>query len=299
LHRSPADLSRFELIGWRRPARFDGTAEVIAKELSVWSSPHASSRGRIAALRRRLNEGRRSPPVAISAFLNSDDYYAPDRLAALVDGIARAGYRLGFVSLVAQVTLCKGEATDGTVPRGSYWSSSEACSDRNSNSFALLQHNVAVSTGNLFVERSELFASLGGFRDLPSQSRLEFCLRAAALAEPMVVRRPLYFYRRTTQYESANRRTRPRRKRTGAGEVHRRRARGNHGLRESARPAMAGQSSAHADAHAERGPGGLWCRLKRCASSPRSSRTRAAARRRRALRPSPRRAPPCRARHAS
>ena len=51
-----------------------------------------------------------------------------------------------------------------------------------------------MSTGNLFVER-EFFPSLGGFRDLRFNHDWDFCLRACALAEPMVVHQPLYFYR--------------------------------------------------------------------------------------------------------
>ena len=173
---------------------FDGTAEVIAKELQRLELParfvSRPNRGAPAT----LNEGAALATGRYLAFLNSDDYYAPDRLAALVDGIARPGIAWGF-SLVAQVTPdSKGEATDGTAPAGSYWQLQRSLLGSDSNSFALLQHNVAVSTGNLFVER-ELFASLGGFRDLRFNHDWDFCLRAAALAEPMVVRRPLYFYR--------------------------------------------------------------------------------------------------------
>lgn len=62
------------------------------------------------------------------------------------------------------------------------------------NSFTLVQYNVSVSSGNLFVERN-FFMSLGGFRDYRYNHDWDFCLRASALAEPVVIERPLYFYR--------------------------------------------------------------------------------------------------------
>src|SRR5439155_16582104 len=63
-----------------------------------------------------------------------------------------------------------------------------------SNSFSLVDHNIAVTTGNLFVERDFFFA-LDGFRDLRYKQDWDFCLRAIAIAEPMIVHRPLYYCR--------------------------------------------------------------------------------------------------------
>lgn len=172
----------------------DGTPEVIAKELERLELPTRFSSRRNRGAPATLNEGAALAKGRYLAFLNSDDYYAPDRIAALVDGIARPGIEWGF-SFVAQVTPDeKSSPTDGAAPAGSYWQLQRSLLGSDSNSFALLQYNVAVSTGNLFVER-EFFASLGGFRELRFNHDWDFCLRAAALAEPMVVRRPLYFYR--------------------------------------------------------------------------------------------------------
>jgi hypothetical protein len=172
----------------------DGTADVIAKELERLHLParFASRPNRGAPA--TLNEGAALARGRYLAFLNSDDYYAPDRLAALVDGIARPGVQWGF-SLVAQVSdSAQAKAAEGAAPAGSYWQLQRSLLGSDSNSFALLQYNVAVSTGNLFVDR-DFFASLGGFRELRFNHDWDFCLRAAALAEPMVVRRPLYHYR--------------------------------------------------------------------------------------------------------
>ena len=172
----------------------DDTAEIIEKELKCLKLPaHFLSRPNRGAPA-TLNEGAALAKGRYLAFLNSDDYYAPDRIAALVGGIARPGLGWGF-SLIDQVTAGENnEATGGAVPARSYPEIQRSLIGLDSNSFALLQFNIAVSTGNLFVRR-DLFASVGGFRDLRFNHDWDFCLRASALAEPVVVRRPLYFYR--------------------------------------------------------------------------------------------------------
>ncbi len=143
---------------------------------------------------RSAQRGGRAGAREYLAFLEPDDHYAPDRIAALVDGIARAGLAWGF-SLVAQAPGEKETHASGNgASAGSYWQLQQSLLGGDSNSFALVQGNVAVSAGNLFVER-EFFRALGGFRDFRFNYDRDFCLRAAALAEPMVVRRPLYFYR--------------------------------------------------------------------------------------------------------
>ena len=59
---------------------------------------------------------------------------------------------------------------------------------------ALLNSNLAVSTGNLFVRKS-LVETLGGFRDYRYNHDWDFCLRATLEAEPVFVQRQVYAYR--------------------------------------------------------------------------------------------------------
>jgi len=178
-------------------ASTDGTAETIARMIEGLPFPVrfvARSRKGAPAT---LNEAAAMASGAYLSFLDPDDYYAPDRVAAMVDGITRPGLAWGF-SLVATVTTgAPATAAAVEAPAGSYWQVQRSLLGSDSNSFALVQNNVAVSTGNLFVAR-DFFASLGGFRELRYNHDFhgwDFCLRAAALAEPMVVRRPLYFCR--------------------------------------------------------------------------------------------------------
>ena len=169
----------------------DATAAVIAASVRSLSIPvqfvSRENRGAPAT----LNEGAGLARGQYLAFLNSDDYYAPERIAALVAEVANAGLAWGF-------TLVTNAPQPASMPAGAV-SGDILQRQRNflgtqPNSFTLVEYNVAVSTGNLFVER-EFFQALGGFRDYRYNHDWDFCLRAMAREEPVIVARPLYFYR--------------------------------------------------------------------------------------------------------
>jgi hypothetical protein len=172
----------------------DGTFACIQSSLTGASIPCQVLTRENRGAPTTLNEAAALARGDYLAFLNSDDYFAPDRLARMVEEVAQAGAQWGF-SLVSAVRDSDGADTDEDGSFEQFFSRKQkAWLGRFSNSFAFLSYNVAVSTGNLFVER-RLFESLGGFRDYRYNHDWDFCLRAAALAEPVVVKEPLYCYR--------------------------------------------------------------------------------------------------------
>ncbi|HJU20958.1 MAG TPA: glycosyltransferase, partial [Casimicrobiaceae bacterium] len=168
----------------------DASASVIAQSLAGFARPSRfiarENRGAPAT----LNEGAALANGRYLAFLNSDDFYAPERVATLVDEIARTGSRWGF-SLVSNAF-----DEDATTPPGFVDILQKQRNFLGSQppSFTFVEFNVAVSSGNLFVERG-FFEALGGFRDHRYNHDWDFCLRASAHAEPVVVEQPLYRYR--------------------------------------------------------------------------------------------------------
>jgi len=164
----------------------DGTAAAITRAIEGLPFPvrfiARENRGAPAT----LNEGAALASGDYIAFLNSDDYYAPKRIERLVDEVARAGIAWGF-SLVANANAPGRDAVDILQRQRNFLGTQP-------NSFTLVEYNLAVSTGNLFVERA-FFQRQGGFREFRYNHDWDFCLRACADVEPVVVAEPLYFYR--------------------------------------------------------------------------------------------------------
>jgi glycosyltransferase involved in cell wall biosynthesis len=171
----------------------DGTPNAVYGALARVSLPvrfiARENRGAPAT----LNEGAALARGTHLAFLNSDDYYAPERVQRLVDEIAGAGAAWGFslVSTATEMTATGASAMPGVVD---LMQKQRNFMGTQPHSFTLVDFNIAISSGNLFVERA-FFLALGGFRDYRYNHDWDFCLRAAGVAEPVVVDRPLYFYR--------------------------------------------------------------------------------------------------------
>ena len=126
--------------------------------------------------------------------LNSDDCFHPQRIEKMVAHVAGIDADWGFAGV---------EILDehGNVARSSPDSESGKLSTIAASvdaaptaGFALLRHNVAISTGNFFVRR-HFFREIGGFSDLRYVHDQEFALRATLASEPIYVAEKLYGYR--------------------------------------------------------------------------------------------------------
>ncbi len=179
----------------------DDTREAIAQCVRHLSIPVRVIAREHRGLCATLNEGAALAGAGYVAFLDADDRYAPERIASLVEEIAGSGLPWGF-SLVSSIGPQAGADTDATDHAIDIsWRRQRNYLGKYSNSFSLLEHNIAVTPGNLFVDR-DFFRSLQGFREPHGEADWDFCLRANALAEPLVVNRPLYFCRYDADAES-------------------------------------------------------------------------------------------------
>lgn len=127
------------------------------------------------------------------AICNSDDEFAPGRLAALLRATARTGARFAFTG----VTYVDDAGADvgAVLPYAEDLVRKQAAIPRfPSVGFALVLTNVAISTGNFFFER-RLLDAIGWFRPYRYVHDWDFILRALLVTEPLYVPEPLYRYR--------------------------------------------------------------------------------------------------------
>ncbi|MGA8146937.1 MAG: glycosyltransferase [Gallionellaceae bacterium] len=175
----------------------DGSADaspgIIAKLLEGCPFPHRFFARTNRGAEQTLNEGAELANGSFLAFLNSDDCFAPDRIEQMVAHIAARGAHWGF----SGVTFIdhQGVGIDATSALAqSHLRSVSNVLGKITNSFAFLEFNPCISTGNLFVEKS-LFLQTGGFRPLRYNHDWDFCLRASAISEPVFLEPSLYRYR--------------------------------------------------------------------------------------------------------
>lgn len=172
----------------------DGSAAIARETLRHCPFPHEfvarDNRGAHAT----LNEAIGLSSGAYINPLNSDDAFAPTRIAAMMATLLRHDAALVFSNIDwidAHSTVIDPFA-DGRVY-------SQMCKQSNipfheTVGHAFLTDNVAITTGNLLFSRA-LFCELGGFRDFRSNHDWDFCLRALWRTEPVHVDESLYRYR--------------------------------------------------------------------------------------------------------
>ena len=172
----------------------DGTAAVMRDCLRDSPFPHRllarENRGAPAT----LNEGRALAQGDYVQFLNSDDWFVPDRIARMVTTVADTGGSWGFSGV--SIHDDDGAPVDPMRNRRAFdiLRSIAKIPFRATVGRAFLTQNVAVSTGNLFAART-LCERLGDFRDFRYNHDWDWCLRALQLDEPVFVAERLYCYR--------------------------------------------------------------------------------------------------------
>lgn len=156
-----------------------------------------------------INRGVRQARGHWVSIINSDDLYAPARLAKLIETMEREGSELGFsaVRLVGEDWAL--ENADQPEPAGQVANPDPLVSSEldllalrqvldsqawPTLGFALLKRNLAISTGNLLFSR-RLFDRIGGFSSLKYCHDWQFVLRAMVHTEPTFLHDELYFYR--------------------------------------------------------------------------------------------------------
>jgi GT2 family glycosyltransferase len=172
----------------------DATATVIRDCLRDSPFPHQfvarGNRGAPAT----LNEGRALAHGDYVQFLNSDDWFHPDRVARMVAEVTDTGSNWGFSAVAIH-----GEDGTPVDPVRNRRAFDITCSIakipfRTTVGRALLTENVVVSTGNLFAARA-LCERLGDFREFRYNHDWDWCLRALQVDEPVFVAERLYCYR--------------------------------------------------------------------------------------------------------
>ena len=127
------------------------------------------------------------------AILNSDDYYAPERLEVMIDALERDGADFAF-SRVAYVDEAGSDVTLSAARSSHYLRKQLGRSLFPDLAYALLDFNITISTGN-FVFRRSLYERIGGFKPLLWCHDWDFALRALRHGRVVYVDRGLYFYR--------------------------------------------------------------------------------------------------------
>jgi len=171
----------------------DGSIAVIEQALAGSAITHrVIARGNRGAAE-TLNEAIAMASGDWIAPLNSDDQYAPGRLAQLLEACARDGIDWGFgsVDIVASdgVALSRRDRAAADI-----YAAHDSVHMSDGVGLAFVRNNPAVSTGNLFFRKS-LWQRVGGFASLRYNHDWRFCLDAARLAEPLFVPAARYGYR--------------------------------------------------------------------------------------------------------
>lgn len=172
----------------------DGSPDVIRRCLERTSLPRVVFReqpnlGVDRAIARAVDEARGD----VLAILNSDDRFAPERLARMAQDIPEGSDFLAF-SGVRMIGASGEELGPSTDPVRGYRHALYEASRCPTVGFGLLRNNFAVSSGNLVFSLG-LYERLDGFASYTLANDWDFLLRSLFYVEPIFVPEPLLDYR--------------------------------------------------------------------------------------------------------
>ena len=172
----------------------DDSASRIRELLLTCPFPHTFIARENRGAHETINEA-----IALAAgeyinILNSDDCFHPQRIEKMVAHVSAMDADWGFagVEILDEHGNVAPSSPDSALGKLKMIAASVDAAP--TIGFALLRHNVAISTGNYFIRR-EFFREMGGFSDLRYVHDQEFALRATLVSEPIYVAEKLYGYR--------------------------------------------------------------------------------------------------------
>ena len=127
------------------------------------------------------------------SFMNSDDTYAPERIATMIDALRSADLQFAF-SRVGTVDEQDRPYFDEPLCHHVHWQAAVRAGRLPSLSWAFIQFQIAASTGNMLVRR-DLCRKIGPFAPLLYCHDWDYIVRATFYTEPVYVPEPLYNYR--------------------------------------------------------------------------------------------------------
>ena len=126
--------------------------------------------------------------------LNTDDSYVPERTEYMVRMLQATGARWGFSNVAYMDGQGRSIGYGEQARVDALMKGHDALYRCHAVSEGFPMHNHAVSSGNLFFERS-LWQEIGGFEALRYNHDWAFCLAAILIAEPAYLDEPAYRYR--------------------------------------------------------------------------------------------------------
>jgi glycosyltransferase involved in cell wall biosynthesis len=173
----------------------DDSVQRIREKLKSCPFPHQFIGRENRGAHHTINEAITLAKGEYINILNSDDRFHPQRIEKMVMHVAAVGAEWGFAEVDViddRGDLILNAATDSLAGKLKIIAASVHTAP--TIGFALLRHNVAISTGNFFM-RTEFFRAMGGFSDLRYVHDQAFALRTTLLSEPIYVPERLYDYR--------------------------------------------------------------------------------------------------------